>query len=142
MKNFLIVLLVLAVAAMAFFVGQQTRPAPSPVAPAAVEASAARPAASAATNLHGEALSSEPPRTFRGPLGLPMLISYEVGATPDNNDRELVKAAVLADMKNHPRNIERSYGLGMDEIKDIVEGRKPFPDLLLPKPPAEPPPAR
>ena len=136
MKNLLIVLLVVAVAAVAFFLGQRTAPTPSPAAPVPAIASASGPDSPDNTNSHGEALSAEPPRTFRGPGGMPMLIAYEVGATPDNTDRDVVKAAVLADMKNHPRNIERSYGLKLDEIKDIAEGRKPFPEALLPKPAA------
>jgi hypothetical protein len=141
MKNLWILLLVCAVAAAAFFVGQRTRPVPSEPSPAPAT-SAAQQEATPSTNAFGETLSPEPPRTFRGPDGLPVLIAYEVGVTPDSNDRELVKAAVLEDMKNHPRNIEKAYGLTMEEIKDVVEGRKPFPELLLPKPPAEPPPAR
>ena len=136
MKNLLIVLLVLAVAAVAFFLGQRTAPAQSPAAPVPAAVSASGPDNPDNKNSKGETLSSEPPRTFRGPGGLPMLIAYEVGVTPDNTDRKLVKAAVLADMKNHPRNIERSYGLGLDEIKDIAEGRKPFPEVMLPKPAA------
>ena len=134
MKNLWIVLLVCAVAAAAFFVGQQSHNAPAGPVPAVPA-----PAAGSNSNVYGEELSSAPVRTFRGPKGLPMMIAYAVGEEPDNNNRELVKAAVLADMKNHPRNIEQSYGLSLEEIKDIVEGRKPFPDILLPKPRASAP---
>ncbi|MDZ4328226.1 MAG: hypothetical protein U1A73_24885 [Pseudomonas sp.] len=141
MKNLWILLLVCAVAAAAFFLGQRTRPVPAETLPAPAT-SAAELETTPSTNAFGETLSPEPPRTFRGPDGLPVLIAYDVGVTPDSSDRELVKAAVLEDMKNHPRNIEKAYGLGMDEIREIVEGRKPFPEPLLPKPPAEPPPAR
>ena len=66
------------------------------------------------------------------------MIAYEVGVVPDNSDRKAVKAAMLADMKNHPRNIERSYGLSSEEIAAIVAGTKPFPEILLPKPGAAP----
>jgi hypothetical protein len=142
MKNLWILLLVCAVAAAAFFLGQRTRPVPAETMPAPAATSAAPEEPTPSTNAFGESLSPEPPRTFRGPDGLPKLIAYDVGVTPDSNDRELVKSAVLEDMKNHPRNIEKAYGLTMDEIKAVVEGRKPFPDLLLPKPPAELPPAR
>ena len=141
MKNLWILLLVCAVAAAAFFLGQRTRPVATETLPAPAT-SAAQQEPRSSTNAFGETLSPEPPRTFRGPDGLPMLIAYDVGVTPDSKDRELVKAAVLEDMKNHPRNIEKAYGLGMDEIKAVVEGRKPFPELLLPKPPAEPPTTR
>lgn len=137
MKNILIVVLVLAVAAAAFFLGQRTRTAPPDVTPAPVASAAAGDQATPSVNAFGETVSPEPTRTFRGPDGLPMLISYEVGVVADSTDRELVKAAVLEDMKNHPRNINKSYGLEMDEIKDIVEGRKPFPEQLLPKAQAE-----
>ncbi|OGT57129.1 MAG: hypothetical protein A3E01_13720 [Gammaproteobacteria bacterium RIFCSPHIGHO2_12_FULL_63_22] len=142
MKNLWILLLVCAVAAAAFFLGQRTRPASPDVRPAPVAGPATPDKPTASVNAFGETLSPQPTRTFRGPDGLPMLISYEVDVVADSKDRELVKAAVLEDMKNHPRNIKRSYGLEMDEIKDIVEGRKPFPEQLLPKPPAEPPAAR
>ena len=136
MKNLWILLLLCAVAAAAFFLGQRTGTAPAtPLPPAAVTAPAQADAGSN-KNSHGEELSSAPPRTFRGPNGLPMMIAYDVGEVPDNNNREKVKAAMLADMKNHPRNIEQSYGLSLGEIKDIAEGRKPFPEILLPKPPA------
>ena len=141
MKNLWILLLVCAVAAAAFFLGQRSRTVPAETSPAP-DATAAQQETTPSTNAFGETLSPEPPRTFRGPDGLPVLIAYEVGVTPDSNDRELVKAAVLEDMKNHPRNIEKAYGLSMDEIKAIVEGRKPFPELLLPKPPGDPPAAR
>ncbi len=142
MKNLWILLLVCAVAAAAFFLGQRTRSVPTEAMPAPAASSAASEETTPSTNAFGETLSPEPPRTFRGPDGLPMLIAYDVGVTPDSKDRELVQAAVLEDMKNHPRNIEKAYGLGMDEIKAVVEGRKPFPELLLPKPPAEPPATR
>ncbi len=139
MKNLWILLLVAAVAGAAFFLGQRTRPVPTDTVPAPAANPTAQGQTTPSTNAFGEPVSPEPPRTFRGQGGLPMLIAYEVDVTPDSNNRELVKAAVLEDMKNHPRNIERAYGLGMDEIKEIVEGRKPFPQQLLPKPPAEVP---
>ncbi len=31
-----------------------------------------------------------------------MLARYEIGVMPDRNDRELVKAAVIQQMKKHP----------------------------------------
>ena len=144
MKNLWLLLLLCAVAAAAFFLGQQTRTAPAPATPvpAAVAPGTAEANAEGNRNSYHEELSTAPPRTFRGPEGLPMMIAYEVGEVPDNNNRELVKAAMLADMKNHPRNIERSYGLSLEDIKDIVAGRKPFPEILLPKPPAAAPAAR
>ena len=146
-------LLVLAVAAAAFLLGRQSQPAPAaPAAAPAVVSAAAPVAASAAVtdadkaaepataadgrheNDSSRALSAQPPQTFRGPDGFPRIIAYEVGVVPDNSNREAVKAGVLADMKNHPRNIERSYDLSTEEIAAIVAGTKPFPEILLPKP--------
>lgn len=136
------IVLVLAVAAAAFLLGRQSQPVPAaaevaaPVAAPAPAAVAAADAAAEKTN--SQSLSAQPPQTFRGPDGLPRLIAYEVGVVPDSGNRELVKAAMLADMKNHPRNIERSYDLSADEIAAIVAGDKPFPEILLPKPGAAP----
>ena len=139
MKNIWILLLVCAVAAAAFFLGKQTRTAPAVPASAAATTAPGEADAGSNRNSFGEELSSAPPRTFRGPNGLPMMIAYEVGEVPDNSNRERVKAAMLADMKNHPRNIEQSYGLSLEQIREIVDGRKPFPETLLPRPPATAP---
>ena len=142
MKNLWLVLLVCVAVAAAFFLGRQTRgdsPAPQP-APAV--AAPGQPDADATRNALGETLSPEPVRTYRGPEGLPMLIAYGVDEVPDNGNANAVKAGVLSDMKHHPHNIETSYGLSRQDITDIVEGRKPFPALLLPKPAATAPAAR
>jgi hypothetical protein len=137
------VALVLAVAAAAFLLGRQTQTVPAAgsaptAAPASVAAAPAAAEIAAADgnpgNTSSKSLSAQPPQTFRGPDGLPRLIAYEVGVVPDSSNPELVKAAMLADMKNHPRNIERSYDLSAEEIAAIVAGTKPFPEILLPKP--------
>ena len=157
MNKFWTLLLVLAVAAAAFLLGRQFQPAPAApeVAPAVVPATTApaaapasvsqpvtpatpEPVADGSPDAASKNPSAQPPQTFRGPDGLPRIIAYEVGIQPDNSDRNAVKAAMLADMKNHPRNIERAYDLSADEIAAILAGTKPFPEILLPKPAAAP----
>ena len=129
-----LIVLIVALALAAFWLGTRYRPAapvaaaPDPAAEAAREADvSARP-------------ESQPPRTYRGPDGRPHLINYEVGKTLDDSDAALVRAAVLEDMRNHPRNIVSSYDIPLADVEAIVAGKKPYPDELLPAPAA--PPAR
>lgn len=129
------VVLVLVVAAAAFFLGRQYQAAPAvPATPAATVDAASGQDATATADPSAKPLSAEPPRTFRGPDGLPRLIAYEAGVVPDNSDRDAIRKALLADMTNHPRNIERSYDLTQEQIEAIVAGKEPFPEILLPKP--------
>ena len=126
-------LVVCAVAVAAFFLGEHFRaaaPAPAHAPPAVASQAAGR------EPDHSQDLSAEPVRTFRGPDALPHIINYGTGEPPDSNDPVLVKAAVLADMKNHPINIARAYDLELSEVKAIADGQKPFPEALLPKAPA------
>ena len=133
MKTLWIVLLVCVVAVAAFMLGQRAKPEASPAA--AVPAPAAASTAAPADDAEVSALpASQPVRTFRGPDGLPHIIVYDPAKTPDNNDPEQVRAALLEDMKNHPTNIERSYDLTAAQIADIVAGKAPVPESMLPKP--------
>ena len=139
MKNLWIVLLVCVVAVAAFVIGKR---AGAPDAPAAT---AANPLPEGAAKAREDAVSaqpsSQPVRTFRGPNGLPQIIVYDPAKLPDNTDPAQVRAAVLEDMKNHPGNIERSYDLTKEQIQDIVAGKQPLPEWMLPKP-AQAQPAR
>ena len=137
MKTFWIVLLVCVVGAAAFVLGQRTRPvaeAPAVATPAPAPAAAAGPGDDEVSKLP----SSQPVRTFRGPDGLPHMIVYDPANPPDNTDPAQVRAAVLEDMKNHPRNIERAYDLTEAQIAEIVEGKRAFPEAMLPKPATTP----
>ena len=135
MKNLWIVLLVCVVAVGAFVLGQRARP--TPAAPAVAPATAAAAAAAKLDDSKTSALpSSQPVRTFRGPDGLPHIIVYDPANVPDNTDPAQVRAAVLEDMKNHPTNIERAYDLSQAQIAEIVAGKRPVPESMLPKPAA------
>ena len=135
MKKFPLVLLFCAIAVAAFLLGQRSRePAPAPVASPATPAATAAAAASDADR--SKLPSSQPVRTFRGPDGLPHIIVYDPAKLPDNNDVEQVRAAVLEDMRNHPTNIVRSYDLTEAQIAEIVAGKRPVPETMLPKPAA------
>ena len=139
MKNLWIVLLVCVVAVAAFVIGQRSS------APAAPASTAAAPMDEGAAKAREDATSakpsSQPVRTFRGPNGLPHIIVYDPAKLPDNTDPAQVRAAVLEDMKNHPGNIERSYDRSKAQIQDIVAGKQPLPEWMLPKP-AQAQPAR
>jgi hypothetical protein len=129
-----LIFLIVALALAAFGLGTRYRPA-APVA------AAHDPAAEAAREADVSSRpESQPPRTYRGPDGRPHLINYEVGKTLDDSDATLVRAAVLEDMRNHPRNIVSSYDIPLADVEAIVAGKKPYPDELLPAPAA--PPAR
>ena len=141
MKKIPLVLLIGAIAVAAFLLGQRSRqaaPAPGPVA--ATPAAPATSGAAAESEADRSSLpSSQPVRTFRGPDGLPHIIVYDPAKLPDNNDPEQVREAVLQDMRNHPRNIVRSYDLTEAQIAEILAGKRPLPDYMLPKPkPAAP----
>ena len=136
MKNLWIVLLVCMVAIAAFFLGQRARPQPAP--PAAAAASPAAPATPAAAD-RSAVPESQPVRTFRGPDGLPHIIVYDPAKVPDNSDPAQVRAAVLEDMRNHPTNIQRSYDLTAAQVAEILAGKRPLPDWMLPKPGATAP---
>jgi hypothetical protein len=131
-----LIFLIVALALAAFWLGTRYRPAP-PVAaapdPTAAAASAAAREADASSRPE-----SQPTRTFRGPDGRPHLINYEVGKTLDDTDAALVRAAVLEDMRNHPRNIVSSYDIPLADVEAIVAGKKPYPPELLPAPPPAP----
>jgi hypothetical protein len=128
-----LILLILALAAVAFWLGTRYRPS-------APGAGAPDPVAEAARESDVSALpESQPTRTYRGPDGRPHLINYEVGKTLDDYDAALVRAAVLEDMRNHPRNIVASYEIPLADVEAIVAGKKPYPDELLPAPPPPPP---
>lgn len=125
------------VAAGAYWLGQRN-PAAGPVAPeSAPVATSASPVNSAdspriASPQAANEVSAEPPRTFRGADGRAHLISYEPGIVADSSDRDAVRAGLLADMRNHPRNITRAYGLEPGEMAQIIDGSRPFPEQLLP----------
>ena len=138
MKTFSILLLVVAVAVGGYLLGRRSQGPEAPTAAPTVDAAAPASSATVAPPLGEDATSklpsSQPVRTFRGPDGLPHLIVYDQTNPPDKNDPDQVRAAMLEDMKNHPRNIVRSYDLTREQVDDIVAGRKPFPPELLPKP--------
>jgi hypothetical protein len=136
MKTLSLVLLVVAIAVAAFFLGQRSR-SPAPATTAAVAPPAPATAAVPASETDNSKLpSSQPVRTFRGPDGLPHIIVYDPAKLPDNDDPGQVRAAVLEDMRNHPANIERAYDLTQAQIAEIVAGKRPVPDSMLPKPKA------
>jgi hypothetical protein len=140
MKNLLLALLVVAIAVAAFLLGQRSQTA-APPAPAAAPAPASTVAVVAETD-SSRLPSSQPVRTFRGPDGLPHIIVYDPANPPDNNDAAQVREAVLADMRNHPRNIVRSYDLTEAQIAEILAGKRPVPATMLPKPKPAAPAAR
>jgi hypothetical protein len=142
MKKIPLILLIGAIAIAAFLLGQRSRQAaPEPVA-SAPAAPATTGSAAASEPDRSSLPSSQPVRTFRGPDGLPHIIVYDPAKPPDNNDAEQVRAAVLEDMRNHPRNIVRSYDLTEAQIAEIVAGKRPVPDSMLPKPKPAAPAAR
>ena len=138
MKTLWIVLLVCVVAVGAFFLGQRMKSAPEASSPAATDPSAVPGAdAAASTDAANDSRpSAQPGRTFRGPDGRPHLITYDPANPPDNKDPVQVKAALLEDMKNHPRNIMGAYDLTEAQIAEILAGTRPFPENLLPPPQA------
>ena len=144
MKKFSLVMLVCAIAVAAFLLGQRSRqPAPAAEPVAASPAAPATAAPAAAVDIDRSKLpSSQPVRTFRGPDGLPHIIVYDPANPPDNNDAEQVRAAVLEDMRNHPTNIVRAYDLTEAQIADILAGKRPLPESMLPRPALAPPAAR
>ena len=129
-------LMVLVLAGAAFWLGTRwhavpaAAPAPDPVAARARER-----AISAAPE-------SQPVRTFRGPDGRPHMISYDSKITLNERDPAQVREAVLADMRNHPRNIVNSYDIPLADVELILAGSKPMPAELLPAPDPALPPAR
>jgi predicted lipid-binding transport protein (Tim44 family) len=123
-------LLVVALVGGAFFLGTRMRgpaPAAAPAAPVMTPEQAA-----AAERKSSEQPSAQPPRTFLGPDGRAHLISYDSANPPDSNDPEQVRAGLLEDMRNHPRNIQRSYGMPLADIEAIVAGKRPVPEAWLP----------
>jgi hypothetical protein len=127
--------LVLLPALVAFYVGTRYRAASSPAPAGPAAAQVADPAADARREAEVSALpESQPVRTYRGPDGRPHLISYDAAKPVDDHDAASVRAAVLEDMRNHPRNIAENYDLPLADIESIVAGRKPYPDALLPAP--------
>jgi hypothetical protein len=138
MKTLWIVLLVCVVAVGAFFLGQRNAaPAAGPATAAVTPPEAASDAGDSAEGSRDTLPSAQPVRTFRGPDGKPNLITYDPANPPDNQDPVQVKAALLEDMKNHPRNIVRAYDLTEEQVAEIVAGTRPFPESMLPAP-AEP----
>ena len=137
MSRFGTLLLVVALVAGAFVLGTRMRdPAPAVTPPAKISPEQA----AAAERASSEQPSAQPPRTFLGPDGRAHLISYDSANPPDSDDPEQVRAGLLEDMRNHPRNIVSSYDIPLADVEAIVAGKKPYPDELLPAPAA--PPAR
>jgi hypothetical protein len=138
MKNFWIFLLVVLVAAGAFFLGRRTGEPTVPATAAAdvAPASATFPPPSDADAVkmkdHGD--GGAPVRTFRGPDGRAHIISYDEKNPPDSNDAGQVRTALLSDMKYFPTNIQRSYGLSPADIQAMLAGSKSIPDYMLPVP--------
>jgi hypothetical protein len=135
MNKIWMILVLCAVAVAAFFLGERYRPAATNASagtPTAVATSTTRPQVEP-DHSHAK-ISPEPVMTFRGPDGMPHVINYSTGAPPDGNDPVVVKAAFMADMKNHPENIVESYGFSLEDIKAMLAGKKPIPAELLPKP--------
>ncbi len=122
------IFLLVALVAIAFFLGTRWHPAQAPAG------ANAPPAAITAADAHAisAAPQAQPVRTFRGPDGRPHLINYDSGKALDDHDAGLVRAAVLEDMRNHPRNINSAYDIPMADIELIVKGSKPYPDQMLP----------
>ncbi len=123
------ILLLVALAAIAFFLGTRWHPAQVPAGAAAPSAQITV----AKERAISEAPESQPVRTFRGPDGRPHLINYDNGKTLDDHDSALVRGAVLEDMRNHPNNISSAYDIPLADIQLIVSGSKPFPGQLLPE---------
>jgi len=130
------ILMVLALAVAAFWLGTRWHAAPA-AAPAPDPA-----AALAKERATSAAPESQPVRTFRGPDGRPHMISYDPKVTPDDHDPVQVRQAVLEDMRNHPRNIVSAYDIPLADVELIVAGSKPMPAELLPAPDPPQPPAR
>ena len=136
MRNLGTILMALALAGAAFWFGTRWHAAP---ATAPVPDPAAARAQERATSAAPE---SQPVRTFRGPDGRPHQISYDPAVTLDDRNLEQVRDAVLADMRNHPRNIANAYDIPLADIEMIVAGTKPMPAELLPAPDPVPVPTR
>jgi hypothetical protein len=132
MRKLGIAALVLLPALAAFYLGTRYRapPAPAKAPVVAVDAAEAARREAAVSALP----ESQPVRTYRGPDGRPHLISYDPSKPVDDHDAASVRAGVLEDMRNHPRNIAENYDLPLADIESIVAGRKPYPDALLPEP--------
>jgi hypothetical protein len=124
-------LMVLALAVVAFWLGTRWHPAPTAAAP---ESAATRLAEQARERAVSASPEAQPVRTFRGPDGRPHMIRYDPSARLDDNDPVQLRAAVLEDMRNHPRNIQDAYDLPLADIDLILAGRKPLPEQFLPEP--------
>jgi hypothetical protein len=137
MRKLATFLMVLVLAVAAFWLGTRWHAAPA----------SATAAPDSAAELERERTVSaspdaQPVRTFRGPDGRPHMIRYDPAETLDDNDPVQVRAAVLADMRNHPRNIQNAYDIPLADIDLIVAGRKPWPEQLSPAPAAPAAPVR
>ena len=130
MNKLWVILLLVTVAAAAFFLGRRTGESAAPATPPGLTE---HPSAQAGKSDHNEH-ASEPVRTFRGPDGRAYIISYNESAPPDNNDAEQVRKALLSDMKFFPTNIQNSYDLSPADIKAILAGTKTMPAYMLPVP--------
>lgn len=139
MSRFGTLLLVVALVGAAFFLGTRVRqpaPAAGPQAPA--------PTAEQTAEIERKSSaqpSAQPPRTFLGPDGRAHLISYDSANPPDSSDPEQVREGLLQDMRNHPRNIQRSYDIPLADIQAILAGKRPVPPEWLPPPRKPAPPA-
>ncbi len=124
------ILMVLVLAGAAFWLGTRWH-----AAPVSAPAPALDPAiALAKERAISAAPEAQPVRTFRGPDGRPHMIQYDVATKPDDHDPVQLREAVLADMRNHPRNIVNAYDIPLADIELIVQGRKPMPDEFLSAP--------
>lgn len=128
-----LILAFLAIAIASFVLGHRLRPGDARQAATGMPASTTpatdqMPAAQA-----GQALSKEPPQTYRGPDGLPHLIVYNQDKPGDNQDPVQIQAAMMADMRNHPVKIAGDYGIALEQVQRIAAGDAEFPKELLPR---------
>ncbi len=77
------------------------------------------------------AANSEPPRTTIGPDGKPREIVYNQGMRLTHTQLMQFKAVILEDMKRHPEAFAQAYGMELEEIQEILSGKREFPQRIL-----------
>lgn len=77
------------------------------------------------------AVEAQPPQTYIGPDGKEYQIAYNQGLRLTDQQQAQARKAILDDMKRHPEAFAQVYGMELEEVQLIVQGKREFPHRIM-----------
>jgi hypothetical protein len=74
---------------------------------------------------------AQPPQTYIGPDGKEHPIVYNKSLRLTDQQQAETKKIIMDDMKRHPEAFAQIYGMELEEIQLIVQGKREFPHEIM-----------